>query len=413
LAFDWRLRIRKSNRIRNKKMNDLQVEFQQRFGYSALYHSRAPGRVNLLGEHVDYNDGPVLPVAIDRSVNIVANRIDAPTMTLVAKDIGLETTIRLDQLEQKIDQNGQPLPSWALYPAGVAWALSEAGYRISGIQAVYSSDVPIGAGLSSSAAVEVSFGALWKKIGNWNFELLQLARLCQRAENAYVGVSCGLMDQFASACGVSGHALYFDTRSLEWYPAPIPDDTAIVIADSGVRRSLTASAYNDRRAACEEAVILLRQYIPDIQSLRDIKTTEFQALAPYLPPDIRKRAEHVVKEIARVEFAVTALKRNDPQAFGALMYAGHASLRDLYEVSTPELDKLVDLAHDIPGCWGARLTGAGFGGCTVNLVNTSQADEFISKLKEGYFESEGKEAQVYLCQASQGANVYLLEPKSL
>jgi galactokinase len=207
---------------------------------------------------------------------------------------------------------------------------------------------------------------------------------------------------------VAGHALYFDTRNLTWHPYPLPTGTAIIIADSGVRRSLTNSAYNDRRAACEQAVDYLRQFLPEIESLRDIKTTEFAAYAPYLPPVIRSRAEHVVKEIARVESATTALQRNDPQAFGALMFAGHASLRDLYEVSTPELDALVAFAHTIPGCWGARLTGAGFGGCTVNLVELSSAEEFIKKLKQGYLEATGRLAQVYLCYASQGATAGLL-----
>jgi galactokinase len=216
------------------------------------------------------------------------------------------------------------------------------------------------------------------------------------------------MDQFASVCGVEGHALYFDTRSLEWQPAPLPEGTAIVIADSGIRRSLTTSAYNDRRAACEQAVVLLRAYLPEIHSLRDVKPTEFAAVEPFLPATIGKRAEHVVKEIARVESAITALERNDPQAFGALMYAGHASLRDLYEVSTKELDILVELTRGLPGCWGARLTGAGFGGCTVNLIESSRADEFIAGLKHGYSRATGKQAQVYLCKASQGAETRLL-----
>ena len=221
---------------------------------------------------------------------------------------------------------GDPLPQWALYPAGVAWALSQAGLQLSGMQAAFTSTVPIGAGLSSSAAVEVGFAQLWLALSDQVVNPLQVARICQRAENAYVGVSCGLMDQFACACGVADHALYFDTRSLDWHPVPLPDNTAIVIANSGVRRSLTSSAYNNRRSACEQAVALLQLSLPHIQSLRDVTPTEFAALSVYLPDEIRMRAEHVVKEIARVEAAVTALNRNDPQAFGALMYSGHASL---------------------------------------------------------------------------------------
>jgi galactokinase len=234
---------------------------------------------------------------------------------------------------------------------------------------------------------------------------MSLAKLCQRAENVYVGVNSGLMDQFASAHGVEDHALYFDTRSLEWIPVPLPPGTAIVVADSGVRRSLANSAYNERRAACEQAVELLRSNMPGIHSLRDVSPQEFAAYSTYLPEIVRKRAEHVVKEIARVESAVNALRRQDAHAFGALMFAGHASLRDLYEVSIPELDILVSIARGLPGVIGARLTGAGFGGCTVNLVEEGQATDFIEGLHRAYREQTGNKAQVYLCKASQGAAV--------
>ncbi len=362
-------------------MKDLIGKFHDQYGMPASVLVRAPGRVNLLGEHIDYNNGPVLPSAIDREVQLAANPNLDRIIRLKALDIDEFTTFSLDQLAAKVDLEGAPLPAWALYPAGVAWALQETGLAINGFDAVYSSTVPIGAGLSSSAAVEVGFGALWQTIGDWVVERLELARICQRAENSYVGVSCGLMDQFACACGVDGSALYFDTRSLEWFPVALPGGTAVVIADSGVRRSLANSAYNDRRAACEEALHLLQKYLPDIQSLRDVNPLEFAAYKPYLPPVIQKRADHVIKEIARVKSAVTALQRNDPKAFGALMFASHASLRDMYEVSTPELDLLVGIARSQPGCWGARLTGAGFGGCTVNLVQADQAEEFMVNLK--------------------------------
>jgi galactokinase len=272
------------------------------------------------------------------------------------------------------------------------------------MQAVFTSDVPIGAGLSSSAAVEVAFAVTWRALGGWKRDALQIARLCQRAENKYVGVNCGLMDQFASACGTEGHALYFDTRSLEWQPVPLPPGTAVVIADSGVRRSLATSAYNERRAACEQAVEVLRQYMPNIRSLRDVSSVEFAAYSEFLPPIVRKRAEHVVKEIGRVQDAVVALRRGDAKLFGGLMFSGHTSLRDLYEVSCPELDTLVSIARQQPGCYGARLTGAGFGGCTVNLVNVASAEAFIENLKAGYQEQTGRQAQVYLCKASAGAN---------
>lgn len=383
----------------------LQSEFSHHFNQLPDFQIRAPGRVNLLGEHVDYNEGIVMPAAIDRAVHLTFSAIEGHLTSLFALDLNEQVQFDTEKLEEKRDASGNPLPPWALYPAGVAWALQKAGYSVTGMQAVYSSNIPIGAGLSSSAAVEVGFALAWQVLGGWQVDRLKLAQLCQQAENQYVGVACGLMDQFASANGVNGHALYLDMRSLECWPAPLPEGTAVVIADSGIRRSLTNSAYNERRAACEQAVALLQAYMPHIHSLRDVSPTEFAAYSVYLPAVIRKRAEHVVKEIARVESAYSALLRQDKRAFGALMYAGHASLRDLYEVSLPELDTLVALTRDLPGCLGARLTGAGFGGCTVNLVEKENVGEFIEGLKEKYQPASGKTAQVYCCEAVDGVSL--------
>jgi galactokinase len=385
---------------------DLSSTFIQHFHCPPSLIARAPGRVNLLGEHVDYNDGIVLPAAIDREVTFLAAPTADRTVTLVALDLNERTSFSLDDLEARQDLEGASLPSWARYPAAVAWALQEAGLLVTGLQAVYTSNVPIGSGLSSSAAVEVGFAVIWRLLGGWEIDNLQLARLCQRAENGYVGVSCGLMDQFASACGVEGHALYFDTRSLEWHPEALPPGSAIVVADSGVRRSLTSSAYNDRRAACEKAVELLRQYKPEMKSLRDISTVEFAAYSMFLPDEVRMRAEHIVQEIYRVQRAVNALRSDDAHLFGGLMFAGHKSLRDLYQVSIPELDALVEIARGLPGIYGARLTGAGFGGCTVNLIDASKAAEFIQGLRDGYQAKTGRQALVYLCKASAGAEAH-------
>ena len=383
---------------------DLLTEFSRLFGHAPLWQVRAPGRVNLLGEHVDYNDGVVLPAAIDREVRLAVSPATDDMITLYALDLNKKASFSLDALEQRLDANGSPLPHWAEYPAGVAWALRQAGLVTGGMQAVFTSDVPIGAGLSSSAAVEVAFAAAWRALGGWQMDNLALAQHCQRAENAYVGVKSGLMDQFASACGVAGHALYFDTRSLEWHPVALPPGTAIVVADSGMRRTLATSAYNERRAACEQAVALLQQYKPGLRSLRDISTVEFAAYSEYLPEEVRHRAEHVVKEIHRVQQAVNALRGDDAHLFGGLMFAGHKSLRDLYQVSLPELDALVEIARGLPGIYGARLTGAGFGGCTVNLIEADQAEVFLQGLQDGYRQRTGKEAKVYLCQASAGVS---------
>jgi galactokinase len=365
----------------------------------------APGRVNLLGEHVDYNEGPVLPVAIDRAVRLAFAPREGSRVHLKAVDLKAEVSFDLDSLAEKTDIHGKPLPAWAVYPAGVAWALQQHGLEVRGLEGTYTSDVPIGAGLSSSAAVEVAFAAAWQALGGWKIDRMRLAQYCQQAEVQYVGVNSGLMDQFASAYGVAGHALYFDTRSLEWQPIPLPAGTAVVIADSGVRRSLAGSAYNERHTACEQAVNLLRQVLPGIRTLRDVTPAQLIAYAHLLPEVTYKRARHVVEECARVDQAVLLLKQGQAQAFGRLMFAGHASLRDLYEVSCPELDRLVEIAATLPGCLGARLTGAGFGGCTVNLVEEDRAQVFIERLMECYLKETGRQAQVYLCKASQGAHL--------
>lgn len=376
---------------------------------SATYIVTAPGRVNLLGEHVDYNDGPVLPVAIDRVVKIAANPRPDRLASINALDLGQTVSFHLDHLDSKLDTHGNPLPGWALYPAGVAWALQQHGFAVGGVEAAFTSNVPIGAGLSSSAAVEVSFATLWQAMGGWPVTQMQIAKMCQEAENRYVGVNCGLMDQFASAHGVEGHALYLDTRTLEWRTVTLPAGALIVIADSKVRRSLATSAYNERRASCEEAVRLLQQDLPTIRALRDVTPSQFQAHADRLPPIVRKRAQHVVEECARVDEAIVKLEAGDAAGFGQLMFAGHISLRDLYEVSVPELDSLVSIAASLPGCLGARLTGAGFGGCTVNLVEEASAPAFIEQLKERYYQNTGKSAEVYLCRASQGPQIQLQE----
>jgi galactokinase len=347
----------------------------------------------------------VLPAAIDRAVYLAGSPTSSNLVQLYAPDIGKEISFSLDNLDVKQDLEGKPLPNWALYPAGVAWAIQQSGRQVAGLQAVYASDVPIGAGLSSSAAVEMAFALTWQVLAGWEADRMTLARLCQQAENKYVGVSSGLMDQFASAHGIQDHALLFDTRSLDWEAVPLPTGTALVVADSGVRRSLTTSAYNERRAACEKAVEILRQDLPKIQSLRDVSLVDFNQLRHKLPPEVGLRTEHVITEIERVFSAVAALRSGDQKTFGELMYAGHASLRNLYQVSTPELDTLVEIASEIQGCIGARLTGAGFGGSTINLVEQDHTDAFIQDLGEGYLKRTGNKTKVYLCQASQGAEL--------
>jgi galactokinase len=379
--------------------------FEGRFGAAPRYVARAPGRVNLLGEHVDYNDGFVLPAAIDRAVYVAFSPAASERTALVAADLSEEAAFTPAALPAKAQPDGSPLPEWARYPAGVAWALAEANLAAPPLNAVFSSDVPRGSGLSSSAAIEMAFGAAWQVLGGWDLPPMQLALLGQKAENRYVGVNCGIMDQFASACGEAGRLLLLDCRSLEHRSLPLPADVALVIADTTVRRRLSSGAYNQRRSACEEAARLLARDLPGIRSLRDVAPADFDRLSGRLPGAVAKRARHVVEEIERTRRAVPLLEADEIDEFGALMNACHASLRDLYEVSIPELDAMVRIAQSLPGCLGARLTGAGFGGCTVNLVRRQQVEAFSGLLGSGYEQETGRHPEIYVCQASAGAGL--------
>ena len=388
----------------NPRLTAIQA-FQDRFLQAPIYVARAPGRVNLLGEHVDYNDGFVLPAAIDRATYIAFSPASTDRTTLVAADFGEEAQFTPATLPIKLQPDGSALPEWALYPAGVAWALGEAGLATPAMQAAFSSDIPRGSGLSSSASIEMAFGVAWSTLGGWSLPPMQLAQLGQKAENCYAGVNCGIMDQFASACGEPGRLLLLDCRSLEYRSLPLPESTVIVVADTSVRRKLSSGGYNDRRAACEEAVRLLSRDLPGIKALRDVSVESFNRLSNQLPGPVEKRARHVVEEIERTRQAIPYLDQGLTREFGLLMNACHISLRDLYEVSIPELDTMVQIAQSLPGCLGARLTGGGFGGCTVNLVARDKAKAFALSLGAEYERQTGLHPEVYICQASQGAGL--------
>ena len=378
--------------------------FQDEFNHMPDMLVHAPGRVNLLGEHVDYNDGFVLPAAIDRAVWVTSSRSASPHSTLIAVDLSERVSISSESILKKTDLDGKTLPQWAKYPAGVMWAMMETGYEIHPVNAVFSSDVPSGAGLSSSAALEMaflySFIAEKKDEFDRASELMNYAQIAQHAERNYVGVNCGIMDQFASACGVRDHALFLDCRSLEWEKIPLPKHIAIVVADTTVPHSLTDSAYNERRSACEKAARLL-----GVNSLRDVSVGEFHRSKRQLPGEVAMRAQHVVEEIQRTEQAAQLLKQGNVRAFGRLMNECHNSLRDLYQVSCHELDVMTEIAQSLPGCYGSRLTGAGFGGCTVSLVDKDKVDGFILELGEQYKNRVSREAKIYICRADNGAGV--------
>ncbi len=379
--------------------------FREKFGYSPAYVARAPGRVNLLGEHVDYNDGFVLPAAIDRSTYIAFSPADSDQTSVWAADFGQQAAFSRQTMGYKTQPDGSPLFDWAEYPAGVAWALSEKDLAVKGLCAVFSSDVPRGAGLSSSASVELAFATAWKTLGGWQTSPMELALLSQRAENKYVGVNCGIMDQFASACGEKDRLLLLDCRSLKYQTLPLPDSVVIIIADTGVRHSHATDAYNDRRASCEEAVHILKLDLSDIESLRDVSIADLDKLSSKLPVEVGKRARHVVEEIDRTRLAVRLLERSDMEGFGQLMNECHANLRDLYEVSCPELDVMAHIAQSLDGCYGARMTGGGFGGCTVNLVTKEMADRFTKMLAAKYESETGLHPEIYTCRASSGAGL--------
>ena len=389
--------------------------FRQRFGKEPAFVALAPGRVNILGEHVDFNDGFVLPAAIDRATYIAFAPASSERSTLVAADFGEQASFTLASIPTKTNADGGPLAEWAYYPAGVAWALTEADLAVPAIDAVFASNVPQGSGLSSSASIEMAFAVAWQTLSavegsaaegaGWVLPPMQRALLGQKAENKYVGVNCGIMDQFASACGVSDKLLLLDCRSLEWQTLPVPEDVAIVIADTSVRRKLTDGEYNKRRQACEDAVKILSQHLPNVRALRDVSVNDFNRLSDQLPGVVEKRARHVVEEIERSRRAIPLLEQGKIREFGQIMNECHASLRDLYEVSIPELNVMVEIAQSLPGCHGARLTGAGFGGCTANLVEKSVAETFAAELARQYEAKTSLKPEIYICKASDGARL--------
>ena len=350
---------------------------------------KAPGRVNLIGEHTDYNEGFVLPVPLGRHVWIAAERTDTDAVNLYAADYGEEASFNLDHIEYDREH------LWANYPMGVANALMERGYTIGGANMAISGDVPIGAGLSSSAAIEIA--AIRAFVGLYSLEIdpVEMAYVGKSAENDFVGVQSGIMDQFVGALGCMGHALFIDCRTNEYEHIPLDPDFTVVTVNTMVKRELTSSAYNERRWQCEEGVSTLRESLPHIKALRDVSPQEFERHQSSLSNVVRKRCRHVVAENERVLEAVEALKEGEMTSFGGLMYESHASLRDDYEVSCAELDALVEAAQGIRGTIGARMTGAGFGGCTVNMVERDRIHSFTNEIREKYRAATGIQAEVY------------------
>jgi galactokinase len=378
----------------NKRKRRMEEAFRRRFGGKPEGWARAPGRVNLIGEHTDYNDGFVLPMAIDRDIWVAFRPRPDRTVRLWSFDFKQASEFSLDAFAR------DPSALWSNYVRGVAWALAKQNIALRGMDAVLQGNVPLGAGLSSSAALEVAAGLAFLASSGESLPLPDLALACQRAENEFVGNRCGIMDQFVSALGRAGHALFLDCRTLEHQHVALPEGYRIVVANSMVRRALVDSAYNERRAQCETAARIL-----GVKALRDADEGMLREASLELAGTAYQRARHVITENVRVLKAVDAMRQGDAETFGALMDRSHASLRDDYEVSCRELDALVEIARRQPGCPGARMTGAGFGGCTVNLVESGAVDAFVPDLREGYRAATGLHAEIYVCDAADGAAV--------
>jgi galactokinase len=378
--------------------------------FHALFHSaaavyRAPGRVNLIGEHTDYNEGFVLPTAIQFSCwAAMAPREDRK---LVIHSENFHETAESD-LDDLIPT---PDGAWSDYALGVAWALEQGGNRLRGANIYIAGDVPLGAGLSSSASIEVAVGYGLMEMSGYPIDRTALALLCQRAENEFVGARCGIMDQFVSCHGRADHALLLDCRSLEMRMLPVPPEVALIICNTMVKHELGTSEYNERRADCEEAVRLLGAVLPGTRALRDVTAAQLEEHRGFLPEKIYKRAHHVITENARVLQTATAFENVEMEKLGRLMADSHRSLREDYQVSCSELDTMVEIAVRQRGVFGARMTGGGFGGCTINLVDAAHAPEFQQKVAAAYRSATGLPPDIYVCQASQGAEAVKANPE--
>jgi galactokinase len=373
--------------------------FQQATGQVAEAAAYAPGRVNLIGEHTDYNDGFVLPAAVDRGVAVAARRIPGDTFTLHAIDLGKSCSFAMAGVQR------DPAHPWADYFKGVVWALAKRGIEVPAMEAAITGDLPQGAGLSSSAAYEVATTLLLQSLLGFALSREDVAKLAREAENGFVGVACGIMDQMVSTFGEKDRALLLDCRSLARETVALPAGLKIVVVNSGVRHSLASSEYNQRRAECEEGVRMISGSLPHVRALRDVTLETLAPFLPLLPPVVAKRCRHVVSENARVGQAVAAMRSGDTARLKSLMADSHVSLRDDYEVSCPELDILVALALPMPTCHGTRMTGGGFGGSTVNLVETDAVATFTAAMASGYQQRAGRVAEIHVFEPSAGAHL--------
>jgi galactokinase len=380
-----------------KGMEKVAAVFGETFGHPCDLFAFAPGRVNLIGEHTDYNEGFVLPLAVDKGIRFAGNARHDRTVRLHSVDYDSTATFSLDSLMP--DSSNR----WADYFKGVAQEFQKRGIGLKGCDAVLQGDLPRGAGLSSSAALEVASAVFLRSASGFTIPDMDIVHVAQDAENNFVGLRCGIMDMYASYMGQAGSALQIDCRDLSYKLAPMPKGLKVVVCNTGVARTLASSAYNERRSECEEGVRILSGFLPGVRALRDVSPEALKAHEASLPEVVRKRVRHVVMENQRVLDTVAAMGRGDLSTLGRLMFESHESLREDYQVSCKELDALVDIARGCPGVVGARMTGAGFGGCTVTLVEEGSVSGFENKVVQSYRDPSGHLAEIYVFSAADGA----------
>jgi galactokinase len=373
-------------------------KYRAKFGVNPHVY-RAPGRVNLIGEHTDYNDGFVMPAALGFYCWVGASLRQDRKLIVSSEEFPEQAEVELSSGPL------QPSHTWSDYSVGVAEQLQKAGYRLSGANLLVHGEVPMGAGLSSSASIEVATALALSEESGLSIDRPHLARICQQAENDFVGMRCGIMDQFISLHGRANQALMLDCRSLDFELVPIPESVKLVICNTGVKHTLAGGEYNLRRQECEEAVRALQKALPEIRALRDVSLEQLEEHRKLLSELLYKRAKHIVTENERVLNSVEALREGDLDQFGVYMAESHVSLRDLFEVSCAELDLMVDLANREPGVYGARMTGGGFGGATINLVEARHAASFAESVAKGYQKETGITAVVYTCRPADGASL--------
>jgi galactokinase len=373
----------------------LREQFQKLYGEEARVF-RAPGRVNLIGEHTDYNEGFVMPVAMDLYTWVaVAARKDS-RVHVYSQNLRERAEMDLQDLKLRVQRH------WSAYVLGVAASLRMSGAEIGGANLLVEGRVPMGAGLSSSASVEVATGYALLESSGLSRSPVDLAKICQRAENEFAGARCGIMDQMIACCGRANYALILDCRTLGFRLLPLFADAQFVVCNSMVKHDHATGEYNARRADCETATRILAEQMPGVRALRDVSLGDLERYAKLLPEVVYRRSRHVISENARVEDARGALERGDPESLGRLMSESHRSLQEDYEVSSTELDLLVGIARGIAGVYGSRMTGGGFGGCTISLVGSGAVEEFQSAVAQGYERATGRKPDIYIVRASDG-----------